>query len=228
MPADRCPLLVIQLCFRSLQSPGELAVRSWQTHVDLRSRRVGLQDNPLAGRSLNFVGHVGARDALPTCQRSDPDHSDHWQQSWYHEQKFNTLDVANCNARAEDHPNKRKGGACWGPRRPTRGRVSSLSGLRIHKTSLPSPPRRTGLSSFVPRGGTVVSWVRGQLMSPVHGPPCRCATRVAPAHFLGTPKDPHKQKKLVWGTRLPHFGILPRLFSCRFGCHHFVGGRWPV
>src|ERR1039458_1355282 len=41
-------------------------------------------------------------------------------------------------ARAEDHPNKRKVGACRGPRPPTRGRVPSLPGLWIHKTSLPS------------------------------------------------------------------------------------------
>src|SRR5664279_4636933 len=32
-------------------------------------------------------------------------------------------------ARAEDHPNKRKIGACRGPRTPSRGRVPSLPGL---------------------------------------------------------------------------------------------------
>ena len=40
------------------------------------------------------------------------------------------------------------------------------AGLPIYKTSLPTPPRRAGLSSVVPRGGTGLSWVRAQLMSP--------------------------------------------------------------
>src|SRR5580704_19551736 len=43
--ADDRSLLIVKLCIRSLQGPAVLAVRSPLTRVDLRSRRVNLQDN---------------------------------------------------------------------------------------------------------------------------------------------------------------------------------------
>src|SRR5271167_3039457 len=53
-------LLIVKLCIRSLQGPTVLAVRSRLTGVDLRSRRVNLQNNVLAGRRFNLVRYIWA------------------------------------------------------------------------------------------------------------------------------------------------------------------------
>ena len=65
--ADDRSLLIMKLCIRSLQGPTVLAVRSRLTGVDLRSRRVNLQNNVLAGGRSNLFRYIWARNSLPIC-----------------------------------------------------------------------------------------------------------------------------------------------------------------
>lgn len=69
MSADNLPLLIMKLRFRRLEGPAEFVIRALLTHVDLRARRVRLQDNFLSRRGFDFVGNIGTRTHLPDCQR---------------------------------------------------------------------------------------------------------------------------------------------------------------
>jgi hypothetical protein len=85
------------------------------------------------------------------------------------------LDVV---ARAEDHPNKRKVGACRGPRPPTRGRVPSLPGLPIYETAYPALKRWAKLFRPARRDWIVVG--SGSIDVPgLHSPPCRLRSEQA-------------------------------------------------
>ncbi len=73
--ADHRPLLVMQFCIGRFQDPAEMTVRCRLTRVDLRAGRVRNEDNLLARRSIEFLGHVGAGDGLSAGVSSESDKS---------------------------------------------------------------------------------------------------------------------------------------------------------
>ncbi len=89
--ADHRPLLVMKLCVGRFEDPGKMTVRCGLTHVDLRAGRVGDEDKILARWSIEFLGHIGARDGLSAGASSESDKSGEQQQSGYHAQEFTTV-----------------------------------------------------------------------------------------------------------------------------------------
>lgn len=59
MPPDGRSLRIMELGFRRLQGPDELALLAGLTNVYLGAGRVCLEDNFLAGWRFDLVGHVG-------------------------------------------------------------------------------------------------------------------------------------------------------------------------
>lgn len=74
MMADNRTLLVMKLSLRSLQSPSELTISPSLTNVNLRASRTHLQNNVLARRRFDCVGHIGSRNVLPARRDSHCDH----------------------------------------------------------------------------------------------------------------------------------------------------------
>lgn len=74
MMADNRTLLVMKLSLRSLQSPGELTISPSLAHVNLRASGMHPQNNLLARRRFDCVGHIGPWNVLPARKDSHCDH----------------------------------------------------------------------------------------------------------------------------------------------------------
>jgi hypothetical protein len=154
--ADDRSLLIVKLCIRSLQGPAVLAVRSRLTRVDLRSRRVNLQDNFLAGGRFNLVGYIGSRNRLSICECNDSGQNGNLEKSCDHGENSNTKGMTSGFAAFFFAPSTAPRILLW-PRWSTPqeilrnapfGRIAfantDLAGAMDHRYSIPEAQRAVG------------------------------------------------------------------------------------
>ena len=90
MMADNRTPLVMELSLRSLQSPSKLTITPSLTNVNLRASRMHLQNNVLARRRFDCVGHIGPRNVLPARRDSHCNHQYELHEKFIHGEQCTT------------------------------------------------------------------------------------------------------------------------------------------